>query len=77
MTSLPKERILSIYPTTKGFAYFIAESAEKVIDFGNVSSKEHDVLSHKFLHLLSTYYIDRVIFERFTNTSFRGEKAQH
>ena len=77
MTQLPTERVLSIYPTIKGFAYFIAESTEKVIDFGNVSSKEHDVLINKFLHLLDTYYIDRVIFERFDAVSIRKEKAQN
>ena len=76
MTKLPNERVLSVYPTCKGFAYFIAESCDVVIDFGNVGSVEHDKIIQRFLHLLSHYYIDRVIFERFDTTSLRKEKSK-
>lgn len=73
----PSERVLSIYPTTKGFAYFIAEATDKVIDFGNISNKDHSKLVKRYLRLLDTYYIDRVIFERFDRVSTRKEKAQN
>ena len=77
MTKSPTERVLAIYPTTKGFAYFIAESTDKVIDFGNVSNKDHDKLVQRFLHFIDIYYIDRIIFEHFDKVSTRQEKAQN
>lgn len=70
------ERILAIYPTTKGFAFLISEGEDLVVDFGNVTSKDIPYLHNKFSALVDDYYIDRVITEEFDKQSQRKDKAK-
>lgn len=70
------ERILAIYPTTKGFAYLITEGSAKAIYWANIYSKDKNKLLHRFKSLLEIWEVDRIVTESFDKKSRRKDRAR-
>lgn len=68
----PEERILSVYPTTKGFAFLVIENDLNIVNWGSICYKSEKALEKKFLLLLDKFFIERVVCEKFT-TSPQGK----
>ena len=47
------ERILAVYPTTKGFAYIIVDGEKGVIYWANSSSKDKSKLLKRFEDIIN------------------------
>ena len=52
------------------------EGVDFVVDYGNVAHKDGEILLERFEKLITEYFINRVIVERFLLTSNRKSKAR-
>lgn len=75
LASSEHERMLSVYPTSKGFGYLILENTENIIHWGVVNHKEDKILEKRYLSLLDKYSVDRVITEKFNSNTKRKFRA--
>ena len=70
-----EERILSVYPTSKGFAFLVIESDLNIVNWGSICYKSEKALEKKFLFLLDRFLIERVVCEKFTASPQRKFRA--